>query len=230
MFPHTLASYPALTTCHTTPTVTPPMVEEPYDTYIDFGLDDEAAPFASPSDSQTLPPFLAEILAALNSEPPSFQVEEPYANALTFPSPPVAPSTSYPQTISPSYHPFPTPSNSLREHHPCPCVRPSDTIRVHGSLPAPPAPSVPPAFFVLPAPPPPNPYVYVPPAIRHQTPTKRLQEQIEGPSCREQSSSRKRQRRAPPRASGPDVGCVSNTIDDASLIPEVMVEGGYAVH
>ena len=212
------------------------MVEGLYDTYIDFGLDDEATSFASPSDSQTLPPFLVEILAALNSELPSFQIEESAANALTFPSPPAAPSTAYPQTISPSYYPFPTPSDSLSEHHPWTCVRPSDTIRVHGSLSAPPAPSappvlsVPPAFFFLPAPPPPNPYVYVPPAIRHQTPTKRLQEQIEGPSCREQSSSRKRQRRAPPRASGPDVGCVSNTIDDASLIPEVMVEGGYAVH
>ncbi|KAM5531852.1 hypothetical protein V8D89_014482 [Ganoderma adspersum] len=209
------------------------MVEEPYDTYIDFGLDDEATSFASPSDSQTLPPFLVEILAALNSGPPSSQVGESAANTLTFPSPSAAPSTSYAQSISPSYYPFPTPSSSLRsslsEHHPWTSVRPSDTIRVHGSLPILPVPStpvfsVPPASFVLPAPPPPNPYVYVPPAISRHTPSKRLQEQIEDPGRREQSSPRKRRRAVPPRASALDVDYALNTIYDCPPIPEGSVE------
>ena len=239
MFSHTLAPYLALTTCHTTPTVTPPMVEEPYDTYIDFGLDDEATSFASPSDSQTLPPFLVEILAALNSEPPSFQVEETAANALTLPSPPAAPSTSYPQSISPSYCPFPAPSsssrNSLTERHPWTCVRPSDTIHVHGSLAAPPAPfappllSVPPEFFVLPAPPPPNPYVYTPPVIFYDTPGKRLQEQREDPGRRERSPPRKRRRKATPRINAPDFGHGLNTFHDPPPIPEDIVESKYAV-
>ncbi|PIL34119.1 hypothetical protein GSI_03830 [Ganoderma sinense ZZ0214-1] len=210
----------------------PPMVEEPYDTYIDFGFDDEeATSFASPADSQNLPPFLVEILAALNSGPSSSHVEEPIANGLTFPSPPALPSESYTESILPIYYSIPTPSSSLRsslsEHRPSTSVYPSDIIRVHSAAPpAPPVLAIPPAFLVLPAPQPSTQYAHVPPAIFPQTSSKRPRDYIEN-SAPHKLSSPKRQRTATFDSNASVVNHASNSIANAPPLPKVMAEAAH---
>nr|VWO97074.1 Aspartyl proteinase [Ganoderma boninense] len=204
------------------------MAEEPYDTYIDFGFDDdEATYFSPPTESQDLPPFLVEILAALNPESTSSLVEAPTANASTFRSPqtPAAPFVSYAQNILPFYYPITAPSSSLRgsisEYGPSTCVCPSDTIYVPGfHAAAPPAPPVP-AFHVPPAYQLPNPYARVPSALPQPMSTKRPREHTEHHALHEHSSPRKRQRTAPPGSSAPDIGYTANIVANAPPFPTV---------
>ncbi len=223
MFFYTLVPYLASTICPTTPTVTSLMSEEPYDTYIDFGFDDEANTFASPADPQNIPPFLLEILAALGSGFPSSQIEGP-ATVSTFPSPPTALSVPPAQPFSPFYHPFPTPSSSLGTwsalsgYHPAACVRPSDTIRIHG---APYAALGPPAL---------SSHGRVTPTLLRHSPTKRPREEMENSGHPERSSPQKRLRAAPPRTTrAPDVEHTLNFIDNHSPIPHFVDEGVCAV-
>ncbi|KAI1796362.1 hypothetical protein LXA43DRAFT_1157394 [Ganoderma leucocontextum] len=189
------------------------MAEEPYDTDIDFGFGDEANAFPSPSDTQNLPAFLVDILAVLNSGLPSLQVEEP-TNAPTLPLVPTAPSASPAQSPSTFYYPFPTSSSSLwgafGQDHLTTCVRPSDTIHIHG------------ASSASLAPPAPSAQQHVPPALPRHSRAKRPREQTEDSGRPQQSSPQKRQRAAPSRTSAANVGHTSGTIDDPPPVLEVM--------
>ena len=201
-------------------TATSLMAEEPFDTYIKFGFEDETTSFSPPADEQNLPDLVVEILAALQSEPRLPQAEEP-TKASTYLLVPAALSAPPSQNTSNFYHPSPTSPDPLGvasdRVYPATYVRPSDTIYVHGALLAAPAPQAS------------SPHQYVPLVSPHPLLAKRPREQWENSSRTDQSPSQKRQRATPFYPSATDIGHPSSSINGLSHSSETVAEGVYSV-